>query len=455
MIPNRFTLALLLLPAAGTLVLYASVMLLPAQTTIEAEGSPYSQTTRSLIATGDTPCETISSCKSFIQFSSVSKDLHIHRAFFDSRMRSPGHDNQTVFFIDSNWTVYKNEWIVGCGVDDRLAKEFDIRIPTQGKVKGQQRRVDPFKMYLDCYDLPVKNGDQAFLLYKTNPMTVVYSDRPVVVPGARARAVPPSSGDNITVVACIEANRHSDAYIGKLLQYQKWIGIDHVSLIVSTPFIIEADGGLKSLLFSSPRFIDLLREGFVTIDMWKKWSYNESHHKTSSPSVDTMRKVGCVYQYRDTYDYAITIDTEDFFTPRILGQNNIKYYIKTYCISKGMSIGSCMLKQFTYYPSYCGLNEIPSNGNVTKALRSYKHHKEHASKPIIYKTIALIDAPSSDSSDHNPSLIHGYKTLDVDQRLCAISRMSKLAQPADGLCTERRITKTIFYIKNGKVHSSN
>ena len=450
MIRHRFTLALILLPA-GTFILYVSVMLLPAQTTLEhLEGNqgPYSQTTKSLIATGDTPCETISSCKTFIQYSTVSKDLHIHRAFFDNRQRSPaGHDNQTVFFIDANWTVYENEWIVGCGVGDILAKEFNIRIHTpMGKVKSHQRR-EPFKMYLDCYDLPAKNGDRAFLLYKTNPITVVYSDRPVVVPGPRVVS-PDGSEDGITVVACIEA--HKDTYIGKLLQYQKWIGIDHVSLIVSTPFI--QDGGLKSLLFSNPRLIDLLREGFITIDVWKRWSYNESHHKTSDPSVDNMRKVGCVYQYRDTYDYAITIDTEDFFTPRILGQTNIKYYIKTYCINRGTPIGSCMLKQLTYYPSYCGLNKIPSNGNVTKALKSNNHHKERASKPI-YKTIALIDTPSHDSSDSNPSLMHGYKTQDVDQSVCAISRMSKLAQPADGLCRER-IRKTMFYMKNGKVHSS-
>ena len=377
--------------------------------------------------------------RSYLPFAPVSKDVTVHRAYFDDRHVKPGKIGRRdvgliVFFIDVSLAIFKNKWIVGCGVGDKRADKFLIREPAS-KLNNKKPKV-PFKyqhLYVDCFDLPVSEGDRAFLLYKTHENqsdpVVVESDLPVIFPAKSVRASSDNKYANITVVSCIKANSHIAPFLGELLQYQKSIGVDHVSLITISSFI--KDGGLKSLLMKHPYIIDYFIKGYITVDSWKEF-YDETGeaHEIRLFS-ENIRKVACSYNYRGTYDYAIPIDTDDFFTPRVPGETNIKYYLKKYCY--GEHIGSCKLKWINYYPEFCGLNNITSDGNVTKALKSYVHQVRPLPKSI-HKTSALIDATFHEAIIKFHSLMPGYKVVEVPSTICAMSHLRKFSKPKGRRC---------------------
>ena len=132
------------------------------------------------------------------------------------------------------------------------------------------------------------------------------------------------------------------------------MGVDHVLFDVLCTYI--QDKGLKELIVHHPKLYQYIHSGYITVDVWKGWYDDEVHDvRTWSESI---QKVSTVYKYRDTYDFALTFDTDDFFTPVLAEQKNIKYYVKEFC-SK-YPIGSCMFKWITYYPEYCVWYKINS-----------------------------------------------------------------------------------------------
>ena len=371
--------------------------------------------------------------------SPVSKDLVIHRVYFDDRKKEK-HKNQTVFFIDTNWTIYTNNWIVGCGINNQRATDYLIRLPAEfywirgNKAKAPNQTVYEH-MYVDCYDLPAKSGDRAFLIYKTSNVSqevTVESEYPLIFP--KPPVIPPKDGYNVTVVVCIKANSKAAPFLGEIIHYQKSIGVDHISLIALSTFI--KDGGLIQLIKKHPYIFKYFVDGFVSIDLWKSW-YNETEEaKEIRLFSESIRKVACTYEYRGTYDYSMPIDTDDFFTPRIKNQKNIKYYINSFC--RDYQIGSCTIKWINYFPDFCGLNAIPKDGNVTKALKSLTRHKVGVGKSI-HKTSALLDATFHDARPRgrHPSLVKGYYFIGVKEMYCSISHIRKNAAPKYGVCDER------------------
>ena len=401
----------------------------PAAVEIPAKVEPSDRTTMTYKST---------TFRSYLPFAPVSKDVTVHRAYFDDRHGRTesgwDHASLVVFFIDVSLAIFKHDWIVGCGVGDKRADKFLIRVPAASLAHDPLNV--PFKyqhLYVDCFDLPVHDGDRAFLLYKTSEdqsdPIVVESDLPVVFPAKSVRTSSVNKYANITVVSCIKANSHIAPFLGELLQYQKSIGVDHVSLITISSFI--KDGGLKSLLIKHPYIIDYFIKGYITVDTWKEfYDETEEAHEIRLFS-ESIRKVACSFNHRGTYDYAIPIDTDDFFTPRVPGETNIKYYLKKYCYEE--HIGSCKLKWITYYPGFYGLNNITSDGNVTKALKSHVHCVNHVAKSI-HRTSALIDATFHEVRIKWHNMMPGYKVVNVPSTICVMAHMRMFARPNQKKC---------------------
>ena len=368
--------------------------------------------------------------KSIISSSPISKDMVVHCATFDSRQRD-GHNNVTVFFITTNRTVLEKDWITGCGVCDQRAKEYKVRVPTEWwwihgpKIAGRFKYRD---LHVLCYDLPVKDGDRAFIIFKPAGASeyVVESDQPARVPPQRIKTV---DGYNLSILASLKANSNGAPYIGELILYQKTLGVDHVLFDVLGTYI--RDKGLKELIVQHPKLYQYIRSGFVTVDVWKGW-YDDEVHEVRTWS-ESIRKVSTVYKYRDTYDFALTFDTDDFFTPVLADHKNIKYYVKEFCSE--YPIGSCMFKWIYYYPEYCGINSTPDDYNLTSALKSLKSKTSSAPKSI-HSTAALLDSTFHDARPRHgiPNLMPGYKVVRVDPKYAYVAHIRKFAEPKDKKC---------------------
>ena len=94
-----------------------------------------------------------------------------------------------------------------------------------------------------------------------------------------------------------------------------------------------------------------------------------------------------------------------------------------------------MFKWITYYPEYCGLNEIPQDYNLTKSLKSLKNKLNRAPKSI-HSTAALLDSSFHDARPHQgiPNLMPGYKVVKIDPMYAYVAHIRKFATPSDGQC---------------------
>jgi len=324
----------------------------------------------------------------------ISKDMIVHSVYFDDRARN-GHSNVSVFLVGANRTIFDNKWIVGCGVGDKDALEFKARFTAEDYIMHPFKRSEhpfPYEEFIvECYDLPVLNGSQAYVMYKTahdSPVYVVESEKPLFIPAPR---ITPSGEHNISIVTCTKVHDKGVTWLPEFVRYQKTIGVDHVHVNILDTFI--KDGGLKAHLTES-NLAQAVEEGFVSFSVWTDW-YDPNEIYLWS---EVLRKLDCLYHFRGTYDYAFSLDTDDFFNPQIPGKTNIKDYILKWCY--GNSIGSCSFEWAFYYPGLCGIKDEPiGDGNVTRVLRSYaREFVPGGRSKSLHKTSVLLDASFHDAT---------------------------------------------------------
>ena len=347
----------------------------------------------------------------------ISKDVIAHSVYFDDRARN-GHSNVTMFLVVANSTIFDNKWIVGCRVGQKDALEFTIRFTAEDYLIHIHKHQYPYEEYiLECYDLPVVNGSQAFIIYKTahnSPAYVVESLRPLFSPAPR---VTPSGEHNISVVTCTKAYNKGVAWLPEFIRYQKTIGVDHVHVNILDRFI--KDGGLKAHLMKS-NLMQAVKEGFVSFSVWPDW-YNS---RQIYLQYEVLRKLDCIYQFRGTYDYAFPLDTDDFFNPQIPGMTNVKELILKWCY--GNSTGSCSFHWVYYFPGACGVKDEPvDDGNVTRVLRSYTRRVSGNTKSV-HRTSALLDATFHDatcSHAQHACLMPGYKVNRIPLHIAYVAHL--------------------------------
>ena len=351
----------------------------------------------------------------------ISKDVIVHSVHFDDRARN-GHNNVSMFLVGANRNIFDNNWIVGCAVENKSASEFTVRTTVEDYLMHANPSVQeyPFEEYIiECYDLPVVNGSQAFVMYKTansSPVYVVASENPLFIPAPR---IAPSGEHNITVVTCSKAHDKGVTWLPEFVRYQKTIGVDHVHVNIVDTFI--KDGGLKTRL-ADPSLAQAVLEGFVSFTVWKDWYKPREMYLHS----ESLRKLDCVYRFRGTYDYAFVLDTDDFFNPQIPGMSNLKDYILKWCYSD--FVGSCSFDWVYYFPGECGLkDELIDDGNVTRILYSY------ASQPVTAKKSLHLTSALIDESFHKATckwcLMPGYKVVEVPLHIAYVAHLRMNAKP--------------------------
>lgn len=350
----------------------------------------------------------------YLRNSPISKDLIVHSAYFDDRARN-GHNNVTVIFIVVNKTILDSGWILGCGVSDIETEHFLAFSPKVNANMHEWRGPDAFpyeNIIVMCYDLPVKDGSTTFVTYKVSSESsdkiYVESEHPVIVPAPRLRT---TGTHNITVVTCTKAFDREVKWFPEFVRYQKTIGVDHVHVSILETFI--KDGGFRDHLAANPLLQKAVKDGYVSISVWKDW-YKKDEVDDHS---EILCKLDCMYRFRGTYDYAFLVDTDDFFTPRIPGKTDLQYYIKEYCYIEPAA--SCSFSWIFKYPA-CGIDgEIGPKGNVTKHLKSQQSEKAPIAKSV-HSTKALVDATHHDAVCEG-CLLPGFEVVQVPEHVAYVA----------------------------------
>ena len=325
-----------------------------------------------------------------------SKDVIVHTAYFDQRPRK-NHTNVTVIFLTINRTIMDSGWVIGCGVDGKDASAFSLYSVFENTLMHIWLGDKPFiyeNMEVLCYDMPGKNGSEVFVVYKTaqNSRKIkIVSQYPLYIPAPR---VTPSGDYNFTTVTCTKIHDRGASFIHEFIQYQKTLGVDHVHISILDLFI--KDKGFDDLIINDTFLWNLYKEGYLTFSVWKEW-YAQSNDTGGELQLhsEILRKLGCIYRFMGTYDFAMPLDTDDFFVPRIPGKTKLKDYILQYCYSK--PFGSCQFKWVYHYPQ-CGIVGKVVDGNVTKHLKTKIYNPDtYLNYKSVHSTKAIVDASFHDA----------------------------------------------------------
>ncbi len=339
---------------------------------------------------------------------SVSKDLTVHEAYFDGRSRD-GYTNVTVLLITVHRDILESGGIVGCGTNVVVASNFSIYSVFQNKLMHDWLGPKPVKyesQLVFCYNLPVQNGSKVFTLHKKlNTSTLIYltySRQDVFLPQPR---LAPRKGDKFTVIVCANADNKEVPWFKEFIRYQKTVCVDHIDFSILDIFIKQ--DGYNDLVLNNPSVRKALGDGFISFRVWRE-TYENNDEVFFHSAI--LRKLGCIYRHLGTYDYAMPLDTDDFFVPRGKAKK-LKDYIDKHCHNK--FAGSCKFDRMRYHVEHGLKGAIGPDGNVTAQVNDTTHTEIGNYKSAHY-TKAIIDASFHDAQC-NTCLMPGYVVASVPQ----------------------------------------
>ena len=345
------------------------------------------------------------------------RDLVVRAVYFDDRQRA-NHTNTSVFLVEVRISVLKRNLVTGCAVGKHVANKFEVRELKQSYWVHEHRPEfthDP--VFVNCYDLPVENGSRAFVLYKQSlndsGVTCVESERPLMIP---APYQAPVQGHNISVALCCAPVYGMPPLLTEWIRYQRTLAFDHVHLIAEDSFV--KSGGLEN-----QELKQATQEGFMTVDVWKPWLRNRIYYHSQ-----VLAHEDCIYRLRGTYDYVMLLDVDEFFTPRVVNQTKIHYYVGN-CCSRPWC-GSCYFHEYMYYPD-CGLKgEVGADGNITSKLVSYKDFDQAAQGKSAHRSFTIVDTGCQRGYEHTGR----YRSVGYPPELAYVAHIRKGKMPSDGMC---------------------
>ena len=349
------------------------------------------------------------------------RDVVVRSVYFDDRPRYQSkHENSSVFMLEVKKEIVQQNLIIGCGAGDQVTQQLEVRlcgVYTWIHENPNLTHLTHDEVMVDCFDLPTYNGSDAFIIYKpyntSAEVVITYSERQVMMPATPPQQYFYEQLYPFTIISCTRVFDHPP-WLNEWLQYQRTIGIDHIHFVALNSF--EDAGGLNNTLLK-----EMIEEGYVSVDVWKEWlSDSEIYYHSQILALED-----CIYRFRGTYDYALTVDTDDFFIPRVSGQKDLHYYVRHWCRHSG----SCKFPWIEYYPD-CGLKYTDGmKGNITAALVSSVYHRREVRKSL-HRLSAVLDI----GIHHEWKLMKGYRTRIVPPQRAYIAHIRQGIMPQDGLC---------------------
>ena len=276
-------------------------------------------------------------------------DLVIRSAFIDSRVRD-GHENSTVIFAEVSKEFRRYELTVGCGVDGQEAEEYRVHTLYWDWIDYRYPKLTHEEVMVVCYDVQAHNGSTAFIRYRIGPNSTIVNRRDVTIVSTSNR-----SEKKGTVVICTTCYG-KPPWLGEWLRYQKTLGVDLVQMYVEETFI----GDSQNKEITQPH----VEEGFLKIE-FRKIYFNSTQIYYHS---QTLNYNDCLYRNQNTHQYAMFVDTDDFFVPRLHNKTGLAYYLQKFMLDQKAAVRFHWHK---FFPD-CGLLQAPDSvkdGNVTSKLK--------------------------------------------------------------------------------------
>ena len=370
-----------------------------------------------------------------------SKELFVRAVHFDDRPRD-GHLNTSVFLVVAIRTITDKKLIVGCQIDNHVADAFKVELIGETPLwRAFYNHINHEEAMVHCYNLPATNNSVGYISFKTSQNSTVKiaaSERLVKFPAPR---IAPTSEEgkryNLTIVTCAKVF-NSPPWLSEWITYQRTLGVDHIHFDAEDTF-------KKYGAINNPDLQAAIKSGYVTVELWKQYlNGNELWYHNQGLMYED-----CAYRFRNTYDYIVMVDTDDFFTPRVPGEGKLHYYIDKYC--RGKTTGSCKFKWIEFFPDHYGLNNATVNdGNITRRLANYSHYNQGNPKSL-HRTNVVLDA----ATHYAYKMVVGYHIEQVPPNVAYFAHIRKkkgppskglkIGLPRSSACLEHVLSRSLLF----------
>ena len=185
-------------------------------------------------------------------------------------------------------------------------------------------------------------------------------------------------------------------WLGEWLRYQKTLGVDLVQMYVEEEFI----GNSQNMEITQPH----VEEGFLKMEYRKTYfNYTQIYYHSQ-----TLNYNDCLYRHQNTHQYAMFVDTDDFFVPRLGDKTGLTYYLQKFFTQDEKA--AVKFHWHKFFPD-CGLKQAPDSikdGNITRTLK--------VRESIVTTNTKFACRPSATTQVeiHKPlQLLNGYDEADT------------------------------------------
>ena len=359
----------------------------------------------------NTPSNVPSSAPTSTYHSAPTVHVLPRSAYFDLYHKPTNScKNATIILVAISKTALHNHLVTGCESEEYKSTELKVEIFIQYDrwIHKHFPLLTHDEARVTCCNMPVQNGSTTFILYRDEMghERKAETERALYIPPGRPH-FNENNQQKPSIVVCVTIFG-KPPWFREWLLYQKSIGVDHIYLYIIEKSLNMTEG--KSIL---QQYID---SNYATLDVWKMY-LNESQVYYNQ---QVLLYQDCVHRHRNTFDYALLYDTDDFFVPTVPGETNIHYYVQK-IFNYRTTIGSAMFTWSLHNPD-CGLTQDPStikDGNITRYLVTYNHWDEY------YKALHKLSAVK-DIGIHEPmALYSGYIKQKVPKSLGYVAHIRK------------------------------
>lgn len=277
----------------------------------------------------------------------------VRSAFIDLRPRD-GYSNSTVILAEASKEILKFGLIVSCGVDEIGAKIHKTKTLYFGWIESHFPNLTHEEIMITCYDLEAHDNSTAFVTYRPAPNSDKVITSTVRVSYLLTGERKESKNKVVVCTMCFGSTPH---WFNEWLRYQKTLGVDLVQ--------INVDDQCMNEIRNLRTFQQYSEDGFLKIQYYKTiFSSTQVFYHSQ-----VLKYHDCLYRHQNSYEYALFLDMDDFFIPRISNESTMKYYLNTYLPEDNQA--AVKFHWHNFFPD-CGLTQPPENvkdGNITRILR--------------------------------------------------------------------------------------
>ncbi len=276
-------------------------------------------------------------------------DFVVRSAFVDTRPRN-GYKNSTVIFAEVSKNVLKFGLILGCGVDTIYAEAYKVESLYSLYVWWNYGHLTHEDIMITCYDLKAHENSTSFIAYHPATNSINISIVTVEITYSPIR----KDSKSRTVVCTLAFGK--PPWLKEWLLYQKTIGVDLVHMYVEETFLNDNE--------NQKIIKDFVGKG-LQVDYRKTYFNSTQIYYYSQFLIYN----DCLYRYQGVYEYALFLDTDDFFIPRLPNKTSVLYYLNRFLPKENQA--TVTFHWLTLFPD-CGLTQPKASakdGNVTQLLK--------------------------------------------------------------------------------------